>query len=222
MSSCLDSSSSISCKFSFSYRPLSDLRFRRKRTTGAIEQPVSDLDRIVNRISTSGVVDFPQPKPNEGHLVTRVQLDSRHGVFMVDLTGPGMIEQKLFPSSFTTGRGATLIRPRATVLFSLGTHVDLASVYHLTIYPKGPRDSCRTMWTLTPNERQGDPGHHDRQRPFTTVGTTLVNFDYVALVCFSREVCTYGTAPLGLSRWCGYTVLEAGDFMHLLLVWYFP
>lgn len=49
-------------------------------TTSAVKQSVADLNRIVDGISTSRVVHFPQAEANEGHLVARVQLDSgRHG-----------------------------------------------------------------------------------------------------------------------------------------------
>lgn len=57
-------------------------------TTGTIEQAVASLDGVVDLVSASVVVDLPQAKAHEGHLVAAVQLDgrSRHfGKFSVGL-----------------------------------------------------------------------------------------------------------------------------------------
>ena len=46
-------------------------------TARAVKETVASLDRVVDRVGASGIVDLPQPEADLRHLVATVELDVR-------------------------------------------------------------------------------------------------------------------------------------------------
>lgn len=63
-----------------------------RHTAGTVQQPVSGLDGVVNRVGACSIVHLPQTKAHLGHLVAAAQLDGRThcGRFCIDEASKGI------------------------------------------------------------------------------------------------------------------------------------